>query len=81
MLNITTMPEPPDDTVLVVKDSRDNWAVVRRSDQAAQGRSPHKDERWFYNTDNDWPLSWKAVVECSKTVHAVDPEPVAGRQK
>jgi hypothetical protein len=64
------IPEPPDNTLLVLKLG-DEYQVIQRGDEAAREFSEHEDERWFDMGDGDSDaLAWREALKYATKVYA-----------
>lgn len=73
------LPEPPDGTNLVIRDSNGEWHLICRNDQdAAESLDEPGDERWF---SSEWSYpeyeTWASILTYAVAVYRVDAKPLA----
>lgn len=74
---MTTFPEPPDGSMVVLIDRLGERALIWRDDAESAGWGGMPDEHWFDDGRSD-PMGWAEHTRHAARIHAVSAEPVAG---
>lgn len=76
------MPEPPNNTLLVVIDIEGTPIAIWRDDDhaATDSQTTHEDQRWFGLGDTpawEFPDTWQDVISDASAIYVVPSYPIA----